>query len=124
VTLILSGGIAALLGFCTSPWQLVALRGLTGLVHFGGFMSVIGLGEIVDEESRNEGTWCGMVQGLTSSFLVACWRKRNRLNAWVGHWWVFLRAIRASPGIINHEAVPAIPVRRSWTAALWDHNLG
>lgn len=54
VTLIPSGGIAGLLGFCTSPWQLVALRGLTGLVHFGGFMSVIGLGEIVDEESRNE----------------------------------------------------------------------
>lgn len=25
------------------------------MVHFGGFMSVIGLGEIVDEESRNEG---------------------------------------------------------------------
>jgi hypothetical protein len=56
VTLILSGGIAGLLGFCTSPWQLIALRGLTGLVHFGGFMSVIGLGEIVDKESRNEGT--------------------------------------------------------------------
>lgn len=55
MTLLLSGGIAGVLGFCSAPWQLVALREMVGMVHFGGFMSVIGLGEIVDEESRNEG---------------------------------------------------------------------
>jgi hypothetical protein len=57
ITLLLSGGIASIIGFCTSPWQLVALRVLTGVIHFGGFMSVIELGEIVDKESRNEGEW-------------------------------------------------------------------
>jgi len=44
-----------MVGFCTSPWQLIALRGMTGLVHFGGFISTIALGGLVDEESRNEG---------------------------------------------------------------------
>lgn len=44
-----------MVGFCNSPWQLIALRGLTGLVHFGGFISVIALGGLVDEESRSEG---------------------------------------------------------------------
>jgi MFS family permease len=54
-TLLSSGTVAAMVGFCTSPWQLIALRGLTGLVHFGGFVSVIALGGLVDEGSRNEG---------------------------------------------------------------------
>jgi hypothetical protein len=94
VTLILSGGIAGTLGFCTFPWQLVALRGLTGAVHFGGFMSVIGLEEIVDEESRNEGA-SDLVSfyfelGLTNSLLVACWWERYWIDAWFGNWWVFL----------------------------------
>jgi MFS family permease len=47
--------VAAIAGFCTSPWQLVALRGLVGFVHFSGFMTSIALGEVVDAESRNEG---------------------------------------------------------------------
>ena len=54
-TLLSSGTVAAMVGFCTSPWQLIALRGMTGLVHFGGFISTIALGGLVDEESRNEG---------------------------------------------------------------------
>jgi len=61
-TLLSSGTLAAITGFCTAAWQLVALRGLIGLVHFAGFISVIALGGLVDQESRNEGKGCGSVQ--------------------------------------------------------------
>jgi hypothetical protein len=98
-TLLSSGATAGLMGFCTSPWQLVALRGLMGLVHFGGFISVISLGELVDEESRNEGMSIVMCDETSSyhSFLLASCRKRDRGNVRLGHRRVSLRAPWASP---------------------------
>jgi hypothetical protein len=72
-TLSLSGLIAGSLGFCRSPWQFVALRGLTGMVHFSGFIRGISLGEIVDKDSRNEGMNSKISRMKTDfSVLVAC----------------------------------------------------
>lgn len=66
LTLQSSGTVAAVVGFCTSPWQLIALRGMTGLVHFGGFISTIALGGLVDEESRNEGQSASFAYGFAN----------------------------------------------------------
>jgi hypothetical protein len=99
-TPLLSGATAGLMGFCTLPWQLVALRGLMGLVHFGGFISVISLGELVDEESRNEGMPAVLTYGRSvssyHSLLLASCRKRNWGNVRLGHRRVSVRAAWAS----------------------------
>jgi len=104
------------MGFCTLPWQLVALRGLMGIVHFGGFISVISLGELVDEESRNEGMPFSICDGLSSnhSFLVASCRERNWGNVRLGHRRVPLRAVWASPITVWHQILPGEAIRRAW----------
>jgi hypothetical protein len=104
------------MGFCTLPWQLVDLRGLMGLVHFGGFISVISLGELVDEESRNEGMAIVKCDDLSSehSFLLASCRKRNRGNVRLGHRRVPLRAVWASLFTFWHQVLPGQAIRRSW----------
>jgi MFS family permease len=125
VTLLLSGGIAGVLGFCRSPWQLVALRGMVGMVHFGGFMSVIGLGEIVDEEARNEGKPVLLFttpRRLIFSILVACGRECYWLHDGVDCWRIPLGAIWQGTGDIGDEAIPRQTLRRSWTVSLRHHH--
>jgi len=48
------GSIAGVFGLASSPWELVALRTLTGVVGLGGMQAVI-LGEITDAESASQG---------------------------------------------------------------------
>lgn len=49
-SLLLSGAVASLMGFSTHIWQILALRTLTALFSFGGFLASIALGEVVKEE--------------------------------------------------------------------------
>jgi hypothetical protein len=55
LSLVVSGILAGVFGFCDEAWQVLALRGLVSPVHIGGYVSSIVMGEIVDDESRGEG---------------------------------------------------------------------
>ena len=87
-------------------------------------MSVIGLGEIVDEESRNEGKllFATTPHRLTYSVLLArgrecCWfyDRFDRRRLLFGTIWQSTAAIR-------DEAISRQAVRRSRTATVRHHN--
>jgi len=54
-SLLLSGAVAALMGFSTHIWQILVLRFLTALFSFGGFLASIALGEVVKKEEGGGG---------------------------------------------------------------------
>jgi hypothetical protein len=49
-SLLLSGAVAASMGFSTHIWHILLLRALTALFSFGGFLASIVLGEVVKKE--------------------------------------------------------------------------
>jgi MFS family permease len=54
-SLLLSGAVASLMGLSTHIWQILALRALTALFSFGGFLASIALGEVVQKEEGGGG---------------------------------------------------------------------
>jgi MFS family permease len=54
-SLLLSGIVAASMGFSTHIWQILLLRALTALFSLGGFLASIALGEVVKKEGGGGG---------------------------------------------------------------------
>lgn len=48
------GLISATLGLCQVPWQIIALRGLTGVVAIGSVLNVVVLGDLVVEQTKEK----------------------------------------------------------------------
>ena len=54
-SLLLSGTVAASMGFSTHIWEILLLRAITALFSFGGFLASIALGEVVKKEEGGGG---------------------------------------------------------------------
>lgn len=55
ISLLLSGVVAASMGFSKHIWQILLLRSLTALFSFGGFLASISLGEVIKTEGEGSG---------------------------------------------------------------------